>query len=136
MRKSKYRCRQAVKAGADHIRIQLQPADLGKVDVRLTIVEESVQVLVTVDRPETLEQLQRDSRHLLEALKDAGLQADSNSLTFQQRGSDGQGLDNGGPDSQLATSPGDGDEPNDHASSPETEPTRAPRHDGLVSIEA
>ena len=128
--------RQAVKAGADHIRIQLQPADLGKVDVRLTIVEESVQVVVTVDRPETLEQLQRDSRHLLEALKDAGLQADSNSLTFQHRGSGGQGLDNGETASQLASSPGDDIVPTDHASSPEIEPNRAPRHDGLVSIEA
>ena len=129
--------RQAVNTGADHIRIQLQPAELGKVDVRMTIVDQSVQAVVTVDRPETLEQLQRDSRELLLALEDAGLKTDSESLTFRHREAGGQGLGQDDMDggSSNASASEDADE-QDGKQPAESDSHRAPRHDGLISIEA
>ena len=45
-----------------------------------------VDAVVRVERPETLELLQRDARQLVRALQDAGLQADSGSLSFHLRG--------------------------------------------------
>ena len=41
--------------------------------------------VVNVERPETLELLQRDAAGLRQALQDAGLSTDSNSLSFNLR---------------------------------------------------
>jgi flagellar hook-length control protein FliK len=78
---------QAVKAGDDHIQIQLQPADLGAVDVKLNINHDGrVTMVVSADRSDTLNLLKQDSSSLTQALRDAGLQADSGSLSFNLRG--------------------------------------------------
>ena len=125
--------RQAVKTGTDHIRIQLQPAELGKVDVQLTIRDEAVQAVVTVDRPEALEQLQKDSRQLIQALEDAGLRTNSDSLTFRHGHSNHHDPNNGtGPDEQRGANAGE-----NGTETGEDPPTSQPRrHDGLISIEA
>jgi flagellar hook-length control protein FliK len=79
--------RQAVSSGSDHIQIQLQPADLGAVDVKLSINHDGrVTVVVSADRSDTLNLLQQDASSLAQALRDAGLQADSSSLSFNLRG--------------------------------------------------
>ena len=73
--------------GADRIEIRLSPASLGQVDVELEMAPDGrVDAVVRVERPETLELLQRDARQLVRALQDAGLQADSGSLSFHLRG--------------------------------------------------
>jgi flagellar hook-length control protein FliK len=92
----------AVGAGNDKITIQLDPADLGRVDVKLEISHDGkVMARVTADRAETLDMLQRDQRGLERALQQAGLQTDSNSLNFNLRQggqSDfGGQFDDGGP---------------------------------------
>lgn len=70
--------------GGDRISIQLKPAELGRVDVRLDVGHHGhVSAVITADRADTLDLLQRDARILQNALQDAGLQADSNSLTFE-----------------------------------------------------
>jgi flagellar hook-length control protein FliK len=53
---------------------------------------------VVVDRPATLDLLQRDARNLERILQDAGLQTDSGSLSFSLRnsGGDAQGQSQGG----------------------------------------
>ena len=77
----------AIQGGTDRIIIQLKPAALGRVEVKLEVTADGrVQAVVTADRPETLEALQRDARGLERALQDAGLRTDSNSLSFNLRG--------------------------------------------------
>ena len=44
--------------------------------------------VITADRADTLDLLQRDARILQNALQDAGLQADGNSLSFELKGQD------------------------------------------------
>lgn len=76
----------AVSQGTDRITIHLSPAELGRIDVRLEMVEHGrVSASVVVDRQETLELLQRDARGLERALQDAGLKADSSGLSFTLR---------------------------------------------------
>lgn len=78
------------KSGMDMIRIQLEPADLGRVDVRLQMAGGEVTAIVTADRQETLDLLQRDSRSLQQALQDAGLKTSGEGLSFSLR-DDGKG---------------------------------------------
>ncbi|WP_085884570.1 flagellar hook-length control protein FliK [Oceanibacterium hippocampi] len=78
---------QAVHDGKDRIRIQLHPAELGRVDIKLELSHDGrVSAVIAADRPETLDLLQRDARALERALSDAGLKADSNSLSFASNG--------------------------------------------------
>ena len=77
---------QAVHQGIDQIKIQLHPAELGRVDVRLDVASDGrVAATVVVDRPETLEMLRNDSRSLERALQDAGLRSDAGNLSFNLR---------------------------------------------------
>jgi flagellar hook-length control protein FliK len=72
--------------GNERFTIMLKPEELGRIDIRLEIAQDGrVSAIVAVDRPQTLELLQRDSRGLERALQDAGLKADSDSLSFSLR---------------------------------------------------
>ena len=78
--------RNAVTQGQTQLRIQLQPATLGSVDVELTFDKEgSVRGKLIADRPETLDMLRHDSRTLEKSLQDAGLQLESGGLEFSLR---------------------------------------------------
>lgn len=80
----------AVGQGLDRIQIQLKPAELGRVDVQIEVGKDGhVGVHISADRQDTLDSLQRDSRVLQQALQDAGLRADANSLSFNLRGDGG-----------------------------------------------
>lgn len=73
--------------GHDRISIQLKPADLGRVEVRLDVgADGRVAAVISADRADTLDMLQRDARILQNSLQNAGLQADSNSLSFELKG--------------------------------------------------
>lgn len=75
--------KKAIGQGADHIKIQLKPAELGRVEVKLEVTEDGrAMAIVSAERPETLDLLQRDASGLRQALQDAGLSTDSNSLSF------------------------------------------------------
>ncbi len=79
-----------VKSGISQYDLQLHPADLGRIDIRLEIKKDgAVQATVTADNQQTFDMLQKDSRSLERALQQAGLQTDSGSLSFNLRG-DGQ----------------------------------------------
>ena len=78
---------QAAADGNDRINIRLSPADLGRVEVKLEFGPDGrVQAVFAADRPQTVDLLQRDARDLERALQDAGLRADSGSLSFNLRG--------------------------------------------------
>ena len=76
-----------IAAGKDSITIKLNPAELGKIDVKMELSDDgTLRAVIAVDRPETLDLLQKDIRGLERALQNAGLQADSGSLNFSLRG--------------------------------------------------
>ncbi|MEI9996584.1 MAG: flagellar hook-length control protein FliK [Rhizomicrobium sp.] len=83
--------------GTKHFDIRLDPAELGRVDVRLTVDDAGkAQASLTVEKPQTLELLQKDQGHLERALKDAGLDLTQNGLSFSLKGQQQQQSNNGG----------------------------------------
>lgn len=72
--------------GVDKINVKLKPAALGNVEVQIDLASDGrVQVVVSADRADTLDLLQRDARGLERALTDAGLQTDQQSFSFNLR---------------------------------------------------
>jgi flagellar hook-length control protein FliK len=80
-----------VKDGADTIKIQLKPHEMGKIEIKLEVSADGrVSATVTADKPETLAMLQKDSKGLEKALEDAGLKPDSAATTFSLKGGEQQ----------------------------------------------
>jgi flagellar hook-length control protein FliK len=75
------------KAGIDQMTLQLRPAELGRIDVKLDFAPDggSVKGTVIVETQATLDLLSKDVRSLERALQEAGLRADSGCLEFQLR---------------------------------------------------
>lgn len=92
------RIAKAIADGVDRINVKLSPAELGHIDVRMEIGPDGrFQAVFAADRPQTVELLQRDARELARALQDAGLRADTGSLSFNLRGQGQQGHADGAP---------------------------------------
>lgn len=110
----------SLRDGGGSITLQLSPTELGRIHLKLNIDEENnVQASVMVERPATLELLQRDMKALERALQEAGLKAGPGDLSFSLQGGDpeafardfasGNGTGSGG--SGLATDEGVDDLP-------------------------
>jgi flagellar hook-length control protein FliK len=79
-------------AGSKQFDISLEPAELGRVEVRLTVDNAgNAQAHLVAERPETLQMLQRDSGTLSHALKESGVQLGDNGLQFSLKGQERQG---------------------------------------------
>jgi hypothetical protein len=74
----------AVRAEERRITIRLDPPDLGRVEVRLDIRDDTVRVAMAVERPETLDLLRRDAQLLDAALQRANVRLEGN-LEFSLR---------------------------------------------------
>lgn len=75
-----------ISTGVNSLTFQLDPADLGRMDVKLKFGKDgTVRAHMTVDKPETLALLQKDSHHLQRALQQSGIDADENSISFDLR---------------------------------------------------
>jgi flagellar hook-length control protein FliK len=73
--------------GSKQFDIRLDPPEMGRIDVRLSVDDNGkAQAHLSADKPQTLELLQRDSRNLERALKDAGLDLSNNGLNFSLKG--------------------------------------------------
>lgn len=73
--------------GLDKIKIQLNPRELGTVEVKLDMSSDGkIQASISASRPETLDMLQKDAKGLEKAMADAGLKMDSQSMEFNLRG--------------------------------------------------
>ena len=71
------------KNGSNQMTLQMHPADLGQVNVKLDISSDGkVSGFVTASNSTTLDMLSKDSRSLERSLQDAGFQADPGSLQF------------------------------------------------------
>lgn len=75
------------KAGkATEISVQLTPAELGRVEVRLSIGRDgTTHTVVIAEKAETLALLQKDASQLERSLQDAGLSANSENMSFNLR---------------------------------------------------
>ena len=116
-----------VKKGDTDIKIQLRPDQLGKVNVQLEIAKDgAVKALVLVDKAETLELLQRDSRGLERSLQDAGLKTGNGSLTFalNDQGQSGSG--------QSSQGQNDGGKPHHGTANTETTAATVETHEDQV----
>lgn len=126
--------KQAAQSGTDRIEIQLKPASLGAIAVKLDVTHDGrITAVISADRSDTLHMLRQDSAGLQQALRDAGLQADSGSLSFNLRGdaqSFAQNSQNSAP-AQTGSSPAG---PALSAGS-DTPAARPRRHDGALDIE-
>ncbi|MFN7114306.1 MAG: flagellar hook-length control protein FliK [Alphaproteobacteria bacterium] len=77
-------------AKIDTFTLQLDPADLGRMDIELKFKQDgSMKAHLTVERPETLAMLQKDSAHLERLLQQSGLNTDGQSLSFDLRQQNG-----------------------------------------------
>ncbi|WP_291691167.1 flagellar hook-length control protein FliK [Bradyrhizobium sp.] len=87
----------SVRGGKTSFDVRLDPADLGRIDVRID-VDRNGQVTshLTVEKPETLQMLRQDAPQLQQALNDAGLKTGSGGLQFSLRDQSSSGQDNGG----------------------------------------
>ena len=81
-------------SGNKQFDIRLDPPELGRVEVRLSIDSSGkAQASLSADQPRTLDLLRTDASTLTRALRDAGLNVSQNGLNFSLRGQDRQ---NGG----------------------------------------
>jgi flagellar hook-length control protein FliK len=86
----------SVQGGKTNFQVRLDPADLGRIDVRIN-VDSNGQVTshLTVEKPETLSMLQQDAPRLQQALNDAGLKTGNGGLQFSLRDQSSSGQQNG-----------------------------------------
>jgi hypothetical protein len=128
----------AAAQGQSKVQIRLNPAELGRIDVKLDVGDDGhVRAVLAVDKPETLDLMQRDPRALERALQAAGLKTDQGSLSFNLRDDGTGGGQNAGGDGRDAPGePADGlaGQPTGEAPIP-AEPLRARLPaDGRVDI--
>jgi len=76
--------------GIDQMSLQLRPAELGRIDIRLHFADGHVRGTVMADNAATLEILLKDIRGLERALQEAGFNADQGCLEFSLRGDGAQ----------------------------------------------
>ncbi|MFT6557079.1 flagellar hook-length control protein FliK [Sneathiella sp.] len=73
----------AVREGNDTLKIQLNPAELGRVDIKLEIAQDGrILAAIAADNQDSLDLLQQDSKALEKALQDAGFETSEDSLSF------------------------------------------------------
>ncbi len=82
---------QQAQSGLDQLTIQLRPADLGRIDVKLQFHDGSVTGTIIADSQATLDLLQKDQRSLERALQESGLRTEQGSLSFALRDQSSQG---------------------------------------------
>ena len=84
------------KAARASFEIRLDPADLGRIDVRID-VDRNGQVTshLTVEKPETLSMLQQDAPQLQRALDNAGFKTGDGGLQFSLRDQSSSGQNSG-----------------------------------------
>jgi flagellar hook-length control protein FliK len=99
----------AVADGKRAIQMHLHPAELGSIDVKMQWQGDKLTAQFTVDRPETLQILQREVPALERSLGQAGVNVDSGSLSFSLRQQQGNGKSSGEGFGQAAANAAFGD---------------------------
>lgn len=77
-------------SGKQNITVQLDPADLGKVDIKLEISNDGrTQISIAAERKETLDMLKNDMGSLQRSLADSGIKADAGTMQFNLKNQEG-----------------------------------------------
>ena len=75
------------KDGEKQFDINMHPAELGKIDVRISVdADGKAQAHLSAEHPQTLQLLQNDKATLERNLRDAGLDLSNNGLNFSLKG--------------------------------------------------
>jgi flagellar hook-length control protein FliK len=78
--------KRAAQDGLQQITIQLDPVDLGRVEVKMQMgVDGQTQISFIADKASTFDSLSRDARMLEQSLHEAGIKADTGSMQFNLR---------------------------------------------------
>lgn len=97
-----------VEAGRDALLVRLDPAEMGRVHVRLSFDNDgAVRVMMSADSAVALDMLRREAGDLGRALNDAGVRSDSQSFRFEGGGNASQQRGGGGQQQPGNSSPGD-----------------------------
>lgn len=92
----------SARSGKSRFEIRLDPADLGRIDVRIDVDRDGrVTSHLTVEKPETLSMLRQDAPQLQRALDDAGFKTGDSGLQFSLR-DQSSGQNNGNETSRNA----------------------------------
>jgi flagellar hook-length control protein FliK len=93
----------SARSGKSRFDIRLDPADLGRIDVRID-VDRTGQVTshLTVEKPQTLSMLRQDAPQLQQALNDAGFKTGDGGLQFSLRDQSSSGNNSGNETSRNA----------------------------------
>ncbi|HEX7852890.1 MAG TPA: flagellar hook-length control protein FliK [Sphingobium sp.] len=99
-----------VEAGRDALLVRLDPAEMGRVHVRLSFDHDgAVRVAMSADSAVALDMLRREAGDLGRALNDAGVRADSQSFRFEGGGNaNGFAQQRGGGEGGQRQQPGHG----------------------------
>ena len=123
--------------GLRKFEIRLDPPELGRIDVRLEVARDgAARTHLIVERPETLDMLQRDARALEKALTDSGLQTNRDNLSFSlknQNFAGNQFLESEDTGKQAASDPNSEleDDENNHPDNPDWTETQFMAKTGL-----
>jgi hypothetical protein len=86
----------SAKSGKSRFEIRLDPAELGRIDVRIDIDRNGQMTShLTVEKPETLSMLRQDAPQLQRALDEAGFKTGDSGLQFSLRDQSSSGQNNG-----------------------------------------
>jgi chemotaxis protein MotD len=87
----------SARSGNSRFEIRLDPAELGRIDVRIDVDRDGVvSSHLMVEKPETLSMLRLDAPQLQRALNDAGLSTSNSGLQFSLRDQSSSGQNDGG----------------------------------------
>lgn len=90
-----------ITAGGSEVRLRLDPAEFGRIDVRMSFDDQgALRAVVSADSSTVLDVLRRDSADLGRAMTDAGVRADAQSFRFEGNGSDSRNAGDGQPRGQ------------------------------------
>jgi len=75
--------RQNIQSGIDKVVIQLEPIELGRVEVQMDVSSDGLtSITITAETRDALDALQRDARILQKALQDVGIETDAGQMEF------------------------------------------------------
>src|SRR3954451_15650868 len=93
----------SARSGKSRFEIRLDPADLGRIDVRIDVDRDGrVTSHLTVEKPETLSMLRQDAPQLQRQLDDAGFKTGNGGLQFSLRDQSSSGQNDGNETSRNA----------------------------------
>ena len=125
----------AISAQTQRFSIKLDPPELGRIDVRLHFGRDgAVRASVAVERPDTLDLLQKDVQSLERALRDAGTDPNKLSLNFSLQGENG-GEQSARDENDAQSGAGDETAGDDKETDDRGSDRFRPRADALVDLQ-